>query len=129
MAGRNVLGGPLEVCGTNPVTGFYRDGCCTTGRQDLGLHTVCALMTQEFLDQQLARGNDLVTPNPMMAFSGLKPGDSWCVTIPAWQSAYQAGVAPPVVLAATNVVTTHFIPLEVLREYAADAPDDASSLE
>lgn len=128
MAGRNVLGGPLALCGTDPVTGFYRDGCCTSGRRDLGLHTVCALMTREFLEHQQARGNDLVTAAPAMAFAGLKPGDSWCVTVTAWQTAYRDGVAPPVVLSATNAITLHFIPLEVLRRYAADVPDDPGAL-
>lgn len=128
MAGRNVLGGTLAPCGIDPVTGFYRDGTCTSGRRDLGMHSVCALMTKEFLDHQRARGNDLITPVPAMAFPGLKPGDSWCVTVTAWQTAYRDGVAPPVVLAATNAVTLHFIPLDVLRGYAADAPDDAADL-
>lgn len=128
MAGRNVLGEPLTLCGTDPVTGFYRDGACTSGRRDVGLHTVCALMTREFLDHQRARGNDLVTPAPPMAFAGLSPGDPWCVTVTAWESAYRDGVAPPVVLRATNALTLHFIPLDVLRRYAADVPDDAADL-
>ncbi len=128
MEVRNVLGGPLVPCGTDPVTGFYRDGVCTSGRSDLGLHTVCALMTREFLDHQVSRGNDLVTAQPAMAFPGLKPGDSWCVTVLAWETASRDGVAPPVILQATNAITLHFIALDVLKRYAADAPEDAAGL-
>jgi uncharacterized protein (DUF2237 family) len=125
---RNVLGGPLEPCGTEPVTGFYRDGCCTTGPDDLGSHTVCAVVTAEFLEHQRAVGNDLSTPRPEYRFPGLRPGDRWCVVAARWLQAYQAGVAAPVVLAATNARAVDIVPLQLLREHAVDVPDDASSL-
>src|SRR4051812_42590759 len=99
---RNVLGGDLEPCGVDPVTGFYRDGCCTSGPDDLGNHTICAVVSQEFLEHQRKAGNDLVTPRPEFEFPGLQPGDRWCVCAARWQEAYEAGVAPPVVLAATH---------------------------
>lgn len=128
MAGRNVLGGELRLCSSDPVTGFYRDGCCTSGRRDVTLHTVCALMTKEFLEHQRDHGNDLITPNERMAFPGLKPGDSWCVTAHAWLQAWEDGVAPPVFLEATNHITLQVIPLARLRFHAVEIPEDLSGL-
>jgi uncharacterized protein (DUF2237 family) len=127
-ADRNVLGDELEPCGTDPVTGFYRDGCCTTGPEDLGSHTICAVVTGEFLAQQREAGNDLVSPVPEYGFPGLQPGDRWCVVAARWLQAYEAGAAPPVVLAATHERATDIVPLEVLRRYAVDVPSDPSSL-
>lgn len=126
---RNVLGGPLEPCGTDPVTGFYRDGCCTTGEQDRGSHTVCAVVTTEFLAHQAQVGNDLSTPVPAYGFPGLHPGDRWCVVAARWAQAYQQGVAAPVVLAATHARALELIPLAALTEHAVDVPGDVSSLE
>ena len=128
MTERNVLGGRLEVCGTDPTTGFYRDGCCRSGPEDLGSHTVCAVMTAEFLDFQHQLGNDLVTARPEYGFPGLTPGDRWCVVAVRWLQAYQAGVPAPVVLAATNAKAAEVIPLEALREQAVDVPADPRSL-
>ncbi len=125
---RNVLGGELEECGTDPVTGFYRDGCCTTGPEDMGSHTVCTVVTREFLDHQKAVGNDLATPRPQFRFPGLNPGDRWCVVASRWLQAYEAGVAAPVVLAATHARALEQIPLELLSQHAVDVPSDPSSL-
>lgn len=125
---RNVLGGELEVCGADPLTGFYRDGCCSTGTEDLGGHTVCAVVTSEFLIQQREAGNDLTAPRPDFGFQGLRPGDRWCVCADRWLEAHDAGVAPPVVLAATHERATEVIPLEVLREHSVDVPADPSTL-
>ena len=125
---RNVLGGQLEECGSDPVTGFYRDGCCTSGPQDVGNHTVCAVVTAEFLDHQKQVGNDLSTPQPDYRFPGLVPGDRWCVVAMRWLQAHEEGVAPPVVLAATNERALTIIPLETLQEYAVDVPEDPGSL-
>ncbi|OLE29561.1 MAG: hypothetical protein AUG44_03665 [Actinobacteria bacterium 13_1_20CM_3_71_11] len=125
---RNVLGGELEPCGTDPVTGFYRDGCCTTGPEDIGSHTVCAVVTAEFLAHQQQVGNDLVTPRPEYRFPGLRPGDRWCVVAVRWLEAYEAGRAAPVVLAATHARALDVIPLEALRKHAVDVPPDLSSL-
>ena len=124
----NVLGGELEPCGNDPVTGFFRDSCCSTGSQDLGSHTVCAVMTAPFLEHQRAIGNDLITPLPAYQFPGLEPGDRWCVVAVRWFEAYEAGVAAPVVLAATHARALDVIPLEALREHAVDVPSDPSSL-
>ena len=124
----NVLGGPLEPCGTDPVTGFYRDGTCSCGPEDLGLHAVCAVMTAEFLAHQLAVGNDLSTPMPAYRFAGLHPGDRWCVVAERWLQAYEDGFAAPVVLAATNGRALEIVPLRALEEHAVDVPGDASSL-
>lgn len=126
---QNVLGGPLEECGTDPVTGFYRDGCCSTGPEDLGSHTVCAVMTAEFLDHQRTLGNDLSTPRPQFRFPGLHPGDRWCVVAQRWLQSHAAGVAAPVVLASTNARALDLVPLEVLQQHAVDVPADLSSLE
>ena len=125
---RNVLGGPLEECGTDPLTGFYRDGCCSTGPEDLGSHTVCAVMTTEFLAHQVSVGNDLLTPRPEMRFPGLRPGDRWCVVAVRWLQAYHDGAPAPVVLASTHARALETIPLELLRENAVDVPTDPSSL-
>lgn len=128
-AERNVLGGPLEPCGTDPVTGFYRDGCCSTGPEDLGAHTICAVVTTEFLEHQRSIGNDLVTPMPQYRFPGLVPGDRWCVTARNWAIAHADGCAAPVVLASTNERTLEIVPLEWLQEMAIDVPPDLSGLE
>jgi len=125
---RNVLGGPLEPCGTDPVTGFFRDGCCSTGPEDVGSHTVCAVMTEDFLEHQRSVGNDLVTPVPAFRFPGLKPGDRWCVVALRWLQAYQDGRAAPVVLASTHERTLDMVPLDALKAHAVDVPGDASSL-
>ncbi|SNR52366.1 hypothetical protein SAMN06265360_108157 [Haloechinothrix alba] len=125
---RNVLGGELEVCGTDPVTGFYRDGCCNTGEEDLGNHSVCAVVTADFLANQHSADNDLSTPRPEFGFQGLEPGDRWCVCAARWLQAYEAGAAPPVVLAATHAKALDVVPLEALREHAVDVPADPSSL-
>ncbi len=129
MTETNVLGGELEPCGTDPMTGFFRDGCCTTGPQDLGSHTICAVVTAEFLAHQASIGNDLRTPRPQLGFPGLVPGDRWCVTAVNWARAHDAGAAAPVVLASTNAAVLHLVPLEALRQHAVDVPPDASSLE
>ncbi len=126
---RNVLGEPLEECGTDPVTGFYRDGCCTFGPQDLGYHGICAIVTAEFLEHQASIGNDLVRPRRGFGFPGLKPGDAWCVTARNWLLAHEAGAAAPVRLAATNEAVLQVVPLEVLRGYAVDVPADLSALD
>jgi len=117
----NVVGGKLQTCSTDPLTGFYRDGCCNTGAQDLGMHLVCAEVTAEFLQFSAARGNDLSTPNPAFGFEGLKPGDRWCLCVQRWQEAFEAGCAPPVILEATHISALEFVDLEVLQEYAVDS--------
>jgi uncharacterized protein len=127
-AERNVLGGPLEPCGLDPVTGFFRDGCCSSGPEDVGSHTVCAVMTREFLEQQQAVGNDLVTPRPEWSFPGLQPGDRWCVVAIRWAQAYNDGVAAPVVLASTHERALDVIPLAALKDHAVDVPADPSAL-
>jgi uncharacterized protein (DUF2237 family) len=124
----NVLGEPIAECGTDPMTGFYRDGCCSTGPEDLGSHTVCAVVTAEFLAQQREVGNDLITPRPEYRFAGLKPGDRWCVCAGRWRQALEAGVAPPVFLAATHAGATRIVPLDELQAHAVDIPDDLGSL-
>jgi uncharacterized protein (DUF2237 family) len=124
----NVLGGPLEPCGTDPMTGFYRDGCCTSGPEDVGSHTVCAVVTKEFLDHQRGVGNDLSTPRPEYGFPGLNPGDRWCVVAARWLQAAEAGTAAPVVLASTNRRAIEVVPLELLQAHAVDVPADPSSL-
>lgn len=125
---RNVLGGMLELCGTEPMTGFLRDGCCSTGPEDLGSHTICAVVSTEFLAHQRQVGNDLTTPRPEYRFPGLTPGDRWCVVASRWLQAYQAGVAAPVVLAATHERAVDLVPLELLREHAVDVPTDPRSI-
>lgn len=116
--GKNVLGGPLQPCCTDPLTGFYRDGTCRTGPEDRGLHIVCARMTQAFLEFSRARGNDLMTPVPEFGFPGLKDGDRWCLCVQRWKEALEHGVAPPVSLEATHVSTLEFVDLADLQRHA-----------
>lgn len=118
---KNVLGGPLQACSVNPVTGFFRDGTCRTCQDDYGSHTVCAQMTEPFLAFSLARGNDLVTPNPQYQFPGLKPGDRWCLCAARWREAAEAGVAPPVILEATHARALEVIALADLEYHALQA--------
>lgn len=118
MTAVNVLGTALQACSFDPLTGFLRDGCCTADAQDRGTHLVCVQVTQEFLDFSLARGNDLITPRPQWRFAGLKPRDRWCLCALRWLEALEAGVAPPVVLEATNQVALRLIPLARLQQYA-----------
>jgi len=115
---RNVLGGELSPCSTRPMTGFFRNGCCETGPEDVGMHTVCAVMTAEFLAFSRRAGNDLSTPMPEYGFPGLQPGDRWCLCAPRWKEALDAGFAPPVVLEATHEETLAITPLGVLKDYA-----------
>ena len=129
MSDRNVLGGELEPCGLDPLTGFYRDGNCSTGLEDLGSHTVCAVVTAEFLAHQRSIGNDLTTPMPHYMFPGLVPGDRWCVTAANWLRAHHEGVAAPVVLASTHERALELVPLSALQANAVDVPSDPSSLE
>jgi len=117
---KNVLGGPLAVCSSAPRTGFFRDGCCNTGADDVGIHVICARMTREFLEFERQRGNDLVTPMPAAQFPGLAPGDRWCVCAGRWREAFDAGVAPPVVLEATHEEALAIVPLADLRRHALD---------
>ena len=128
MAEVNVRGEPLEPCGTDPVTGFYRTGDCSCGPEDAGLHAVCAVMTREFLEHQRSVGNDLSTPRPEYGFPGLRPGDRWCVVAARWLQASIDGVAAPVVLAATNARALEVVPLHRLEEAAVDVPDDPGAL-
>jgi uncharacterized protein (DUF2237 family) len=121
---KNVLGTTLQTCCTSPLTGFYRDGCCHTGADDVGLHIVCAEITQAFLDFSRARGNDLITPQPLHGFPGLQPGDRWCLCALRWKEAWEAGVAPPVILRATHISALEFIDLEVLQSHALDGDVD-----
>jgi uncharacterized protein (DUF2237 family) len=129
VAERNVLGSELEPCGTDPITGFFRDGCCRTAPEDVGSHTICAVVTAEFLGQQRRLGNDLSTPQPRYGFPGLVPGDRWCVTAVNWARAYDDGVAAPVVLASTHEAVLGIVPLEALRRFAVDVPNDPGALE
>ena len=129
MSERNVLGGELEPCGTEPMTGFFRDGCCHTGGDDQVMHTICAIVTAEFLAHQEGIGNDLSTPRPEYGFPGLHPGDPWCVTAHNWARAHLDGAAAPVVLASTNESVLRLVPLEVLRQHAVDVPADPGALE
>lgn len=115
---RNVLGEELIPCSLDPVTGFFRNGCCETGPHDVGLHTVCAVMTAEFLAFSAALGNDLTTPQPELRFPGLRPGDRWCLCAPRWKEAYDAGLAPPVVLESTHEETLAIVPLGILKDHA-----------
>ena len=126
---RNVLGEALQPCGTDPMTGFFRDGCCSTGPEDVGSHTVCAVMTREFLEHQAAVGNDLVTPQPEWSFPGLSPGDRWCVVAVRWAQAYDDGAAAPVVLASTHERALDVIPIDILQQHAVDVPSDPSALD
>jgi uncharacterized protein len=128
VADRNVLGADLQPCSVDPMTGFFRDGSCRTGPQDAGSHTICAVVTAEFLDHQRSIGNDLTTPRPQYRFPGLAPGDRWCVTAVNWARAYNDGVAAPVVLASTHEAVLQLVPLAVLQALAVDVPDDPSTL-
>jgi uncharacterized protein (DUF2237 family) len=125
---RNVLGAALEPCGTDPLTGFYRDGCCTTGPEDRGSHTICAVVTAEFLEHQRSIGNDLMTPAPQYGFPGLQPGDRWCVTAANWLRAHRDGAAAYVVLASTHERALDIVALEALEQHAVDVPADPGAL-
>ena len=125
---RNVLGTELQPCGTDPVTGFYRDGSCTCGPQQ-AVHLICAVVTADFLAHQRQIGNDLSTPLPAYGFPGLQPGDRWCVVAHRWAQSYAAGVAAPVVLASTNARALEVVELSALQEHAVDVPEDPSSLQ
>jgi uncharacterized protein (DUF2237 family) len=118
--GRNVLGGPLGLCSNDPMTGFFRNGCCDTGPEDIGSHTVCAVMTEAFLEFSAAMGNDLATPRPEFGFAGLKPGDRWCLCAPRWQEALEANAAPNVVLKSTEEGALRHCKLVDLTRYAID---------
>lgn len=128
MIESNVLGGQLEPCSVDPLTGWFRDGSCSTGPDDIGSHTICAVVTREFLEHQLTIGNDLITPAPVYRFPGLKPGDRWCVTARNWMVSYREGLAAPVVLAATHEKALLEVPLEALRQHAVDIPDTPEGL-
>lgn len=129
MPEKNVIGGDLEPCSVDPVTGWFRDGSCETAPEDVGSHTICAVVTEEFLEHQKSIGNDLTTPMPVFHFPGLKPGDRWCVTAGNWMRAHRDGVAAPVVLASTHELATQIVPLETLEKHAVDVPDDPSALD
>ena len=116
----NVLGGPLLTCSDRPLTGFFRDGCCNTADDDFGSHTVCVLLTAEFLEFSKARGNDLSTPRPEYGFDGLQPGQRWCLCAARWLEAYQAGMAPQVALNSTNQAALEIVPLAALKQCAVD---------
>jgi uncharacterized protein len=122
MPAKNVLGTDLIACSTDPLTGFYRDGCCNTGSEDQGLHLVCTEVTAEFLEYSREVGNDLSTPRPEWGFEGLTPGDRWCVCVERWKQAWEAGYAAPVVLEATHMSTLEFVSLEQLQEWRVE-PD------
>jgi len=115
---KNVLGTPLQTCSIAPMTGFYRNGCCDTGGEDMGIHTVCTQVTAKFLAFSKSRGNDLSTPIPHYGFPGLKPGERWCLCAQRWKEALEAGMAPPVVLQATHMATLEFVDLEDLQRHA-----------
>jgi uncharacterized protein (DUF2237 family) len=121
VTAKNVMGGELKPCSMDPVTGFFRNGCCETSHEDVGMHTVCAVMTAEFLAFSKQAGNDLSTPRPEFGFAGLKPGDRWCLCAPRWKEALDAGAAPQVVLEATHEETLAIVPLGVLKDYAVEA--------
>jgi len=124
---RNVLGGSLGICSENPVTGYYRTGCCETGPGDLGLHTVCAVMTDDFLEFSRHAGNDLSTPRPEYGFAGLKAGDQWCLCAGRWKEAFDAGKAPHVLLSSTNIITLQVVTLDDLKSKALDWPETGES--
>jgi uncharacterized protein (DUF2237 family) len=129
VADRNVLGGELEPCGSDPVTGFYRDGCCRTGAEDRGSHTICAVVTAGFLEHQRRIGNDLSSPMLQYGFPGLVPGDRWCVTALNWLRAHEDGAAALVVLASTHERALDLVPLAALQEHAVDVPEDPGPFE
>jgi uncharacterized protein (DUF2237 family) len=116
----NVLGEPLTSCSEDPVTGFFRDGCCNTSREDVGLHVVCTRVTAEFLEFSRSKGNDLSTPHPEFSFPGLQPGDQWCLCAARWQEALEAGAAPRVVLQATHAAALRVVKLSDLKKHALD---------
>lgn len=128
MTELNVLGTELQGCSVDPVTGWFRDGSCRTGPEDRGSHTICAVMTVQFLEHQVSVGNDLITPMPQFRFPGLIPGDRWCVTAPNWLRAHHDGQAAPVVLASTHGAVLGIVPIDILRQYAVDVPDDPGLL-
>lgn len=128
MAPRNVLGGELQECGTDPMTGWFRDGSCLTAPDGTGFHTICAVVTAEFLEHQRSIGNDLITPMPQHRFPGLTPGDRWCVTAHNWLRAFQDGAAAPVVMAATNERVLDIVPMAALEACAVDVPDTPADL-
>lgn len=117
----NVVGTELQPCSMDPVTGFYRNGCCDTGAEDVGVHTVCVVMTEEFLDFSLSQGNDLITAMPQYGFPGLQPGDRWCLCASRWQQALEGGAAPKVVLESTHIATLEWASLDDLQAHAVDA--------
>ena len=117
---KNVLDSELQDCGIDPMTGFYRDGCCNTGAGDVGTHTVCAIMTDEFLEYSKSKGNDLITPRPEFDFPGLKPGDAWCLCALRWEEARQAGCAPRVKLTSTNIKTLEMVEFDDLKAHQID---------
>ncbi|MBK6824465.1 MAG: DUF2237 domain-containing protein [Saprospiraceae bacterium] len=114
---KNVFGNPIVTCSISPLTGFYRDGCCTTGEDDLGMHTVCIVASREFLEFSKQKGNDLSTPRPEFSFSGVRPGDRWCLCALRWVEAYEAGMAPPVILESCNKDVLRIIPFDILLEF------------
>ena len=120
MSSKNVLGSTLQACSYDPLTGYFRDGCCSTGPNDHGSHVVCAKLTRAFLEFSLAQGNDLVTPRPEFRFAGLKPGDRWCLCVERWKQALHAGVAPPVVLECTHVNALDVVSLAQLQAHALE---------
>lgn len=122
----NVFGRPLAVCSQEPMTGFFRDGCCNTTGDDVGMHTICAVMTDAFLAFSKERGNDLSTPQPQYGFPGLQAGDRWCLCLPRWVEALEAGCAPQIVLEATHASATEFVDWEMLRAHAVDEDDTPS---
>lgn len=125
----NVLGEVLEPCSSDPLTGFFRDGSCNTGPEDRGSHTICAVVTAEFLEHQQRIGNDLSSPMPQFRFPGLQPGDRWCVTARNWWQAHLDGVAAPVVLSSTNAAVLELVPLDVLQTYSVDVPTDPGDID
>ena len=122
---KNVLGTPLRPCSMRPLTGYFRNGCCDTGADDYGVHTVCVRVTAEFLAFSSAAGNDLSTPFPEYHFPGLKPGDQWCLCASRWKEALEAGIAPPVILGATHMATLEFVDLDDLKRFSVDLPAEA----
>jgi hypothetical protein len=124
MTARNVLGGALTDCSHDPLTGYFRNGCCETGPMDLGSHTVCALLTADFLQFSYTRGNDLITPRPDFAFPGLRPGNRWCLCVNRWREAWEAGCAPPVVLEATHEAALRSVTIEMLKAHRAPLTED-----
>jgi uncharacterized protein (DUF2237 family) len=124
MTARNVLGGALADCSHDPLTGYFRNGCCETGPMDLGSHTVCAVLTADFLQFSYTRGNDLITPRPNFAFPGLRPGNRWCLCVNRWREAFEAGCAPPVVLEATHEAALRSVTIEMLTAHRAPHTED-----